>query len=111
MKRTTKLHRILHQREMTTKDLERALQEKGLKIEYYALTEYRSGKRKNMTIETLNKLCATLSVTPNDLVEHDASPVPHKIKYEGVSKKVEAETPQEDVQVYEEEKEVDDFGF
>jgi len=79
-KATTKLHRILHEREMTTKDLERSLQEKGLKIEYYALTEYRSGKRKNMTIETLNKLCKALEVTPNDLVEHDATPLPHKQK-------------------------------
>jgi DNA-binding Xre family transcriptional regulator len=79
-KATTKLHRILHEREMTTKDLERSLQEKGLKIEYYALTEYRSGKRKNMTIETLNKLCKALEVTPNDLVEHDATPRPHKPK-------------------------------
>ena len=79
-KATTKLHKILHEREMSTKDLERSLQEKGLKIEYYALTEYRSGKRKNMTIETLNKLCKALEVTPNDLVEHDATPLPHKTK-------------------------------
>ncbi len=53
MKSTTKLHKILHEREMTTKDLERILQEKDLKIEYYALTEFRSGKRKNMKLKRL----------------------------------------------------------
>lgn len=61
---------------MSTKDLERKLKSMGMKIEYYALTEYRSGKRKNMTIETLNKLCMALDVTPNDLVEIDAKPLP-----------------------------------
>ncbi len=74
----TKLDQILHDKGWSTKDLERALHERGLKIEYYALTEYRSGKRKNMTIETLNKLCVALDVTPNDLVEVDAAPLPHK---------------------------------
>ena len=111
MKSTTKLHGILHEREMTTKDLERTLQDKGLKIEYYALTEYRSGKRKNMTVETLNKLCVALGVTPNDLVEHDATPVPHKRRYEQVSNKVEVESTDGDVRVYVEEDKVDDFGF
>tara|TARA_R110002012_G_scaffold153804_2_gene313977 strand:- start:5941 stop:6300 length:360 start_codon:yes stop_codon:yes gene_type:complete len=119
MKSTTKLHKILHEREMTTKDLERILQEKDLKIEYYALTEFRSGKRKNMTIETLNKLCVALEVTPNDLVEHDAIPIPHKRRYEDkvVSKddevvsKFEVENSLGDVEVYEGEKDVEDFGF
>ncbi len=74
----TKLHQILHDKGWKVKDLERALHERGLKIEYYALTEYANGKRKNMTIETLNKLCVTLDVTPNDLVEIDAKPLPHK---------------------------------
>jgi DNA-binding Xre family transcriptional regulator len=111
MKSPTKLHKILHQREMTTKDLERTLQEKGLKIEYYALTEYRSGKRKNMTVETLNKLCVALEVTPNDLVEHDATPVPHKRKYVETSSRFEVENTEGDVKVYEEEKESEDFGF
>lgn len=77
----TKLDAILRERGMKTTDLERALIEKGLKIEYYALSNYRSGARKNMTIETLNKLCVALDVTPNDLVEHDAVPVPHKKRY------------------------------
>ena len=72
----TKLHKVLHEKEMSTKDLERKLKSMGMKIEYYALTEYRSGKRKNMTIETLNKLCMALDVTPNDLVEMDAKPLP-----------------------------------
>tara|TARA_B110000902_G_C13763941_1_gene381658 strand:- start:53 stop:400 length:348 start_codon:yes stop_codon:yes gene_type:complete len=115
MKSTTKLHKILHEKEMTTKDLERTLQEKGLKIEYYALTEYRNGKRKNMTIETLNKLCVALDVTPNDLVERDAIPVPHKRRYEQVSNKMEVENTQGDVEVYETipplEEKNDDFGF
>ena len=111
MKSTTKLHKILHEREMTTKDLERILQEKGIKIEYYALTEYRNGKRKNMTVQTLNKLCVALDVTPNDLVEQDATPVPHKRRYVDVSNKTEVENTQGDVRVYEEEKDGDDFGF
>ena len=72
----TKLHKVLHDKEMSTKDLERKLKSMGMKIEYYALTEYRSGKRTNMTIETLNKLCMALDVTPNDLVEIDAKPLP-----------------------------------
>ena len=46
------------------------------KGEYYA-DEYRSGKRKNMTIETLNKLCVALDDASN-LVEIDAAPLPHK---------------------------------
>ena len=71
----TKLHKVLHEKEMSTKDLERKLKSMGMKIEYYALTEYRSGKRTNMTIETLNKLCMALDVTPNDLVEMDAKPM------------------------------------
>ena len=77
----TKLDSILRERGMSTKDLERELIQNDLKIEYYALTQYRNGTRKNMTIETLNKLCVALGVTPNDLVETDAVPVPHKKRY------------------------------
>tara|TARA_B100001057_G_scaffold128911_1_gene127983 strand:+ start:7489 stop:7821 length:333 start_codon:yes stop_codon:yes gene_type:complete len=105
----TKLDKILHDKGWTTKDLERALHERDLKIEYYALTEYRSGKRKNMTIETLNKLCVTLEVTPNDLVELDASPVPHKRKYEKSVLGREIENTIGDVEVIQEEEE--DYGF
>ena len=67
-----------------------------------------------MTVETLNKLCLALGVTPNDLVEHDATPVPHKRKYQEVSDKIEVENTQGDVNVYsneEEEEEEDKFGF
>lgn len=106
----TKLDQILHEKGWTTKDLERALHERDLKIEYYALTEYRSGKRKNMTIETLNKLCVTLEVTPNDLVELDAAPVPHKKKYEKPVVEREVENTTGDVEVIEEEDE-EDYGF
>lgn len=90
----TKLHQILHDKGWKVKDLERALHERGLKIEYYALTEYANGKRKNMTIETLNKLCVTLDVTPNDLVEIDAKPLPHKQRRVPTSH----ETPTEELQ-------------
>tara|TARA_Y100001980_G_C14535652_1_gene312248 strand:- start:1326 stop:1664 length:339 start_codon:yes stop_codon:yes gene_type:complete len=107
----TKLDKILHDKGWTTKDLERALHERDLKIEYYALTEYRSGKRKNMTIETLNKLCVTLEVTPNDLVELDASPVPHKRKYEKSVLGREIENTTGDVEVIQEEEEEEDYGF
>jgi DNA-binding Xre family transcriptional regulator len=107
----TKLDQILHDKGWTTKDLERALHERDLKIEYYALTEYRSGKRKNMTIETLNKLCVTLDVTPNDLVELDATPVPHRKKYEKQVVEREVENTQGDVEVIEEDEIEDDFGF
>ena len=79
-KSKTKLHQLLHEREMSTKDLERALIEVGEKIEYYQLTEFRKGKRTNYTTETLYKLCKALDCTPNDIVDWTEKPQPKKRK-------------------------------
>ena len=76
----TKLHRLLHQREMKVKDLERALLDVGEKIEYYQLTEIRNGKRTNFTTETLYKLCKALDCTPNDILDWNEKPQPKKRK-------------------------------
>ena len=76
----TKLDGLQHARGLKTKEFYRLLESRGKKIEYYALTEMRNGKRKNYTIETLMKLCDVLEVSPNEIVEHDAKPLPHKTK-------------------------------
>jgi DNA-binding Xre family transcriptional regulator len=102
-KQKSKLALLLAERGMNVKDLFRLLKEKDMKIEYYSLTQMVNGKRTNYTIQTLMRLCNALEVSPNDIVEHDATPLPHKKSYakESVSQ----------VQDNVDENGDDDFGF
>jgi DNA-binding Xre family transcriptional regulator len=92
-KKKTKLHKILHEREMSVKDLQRALEAVGEKIEYYQLTEFRNGVRTNYTTETLYKLCKALDCTPNDIEDWSEKPQP---KAKRPSQKSEVELKVED---------------
>lgn len=118
-KKKTKLYKILHEREMSVKDLERALEAVGEKIEYYQLTEFRSGVRTNYTTETLYKLCKALECTPNDIVDWSEKPQPKskrgRAKSEQEMKVMDNLDEREDDLIEEveasEEEEMDDWGF
>jgi DNA-binding Xre family transcriptional regulator len=67
----TRLQKILNDKSWSVRDLQRAIEEGGESVPYYALTQMANGKRTNYNILTLKKMCTALSVTPNDIVEDE----------------------------------------
>jgi DNA-binding Xre family transcriptional regulator len=73
----TRLQKILNDKSWSVRDLQRAIEDTGESVPYYALTQMANGKRTNYNVLTLKKLCAALSVTPNDLVEDEVQVFNH----------------------------------
>jgi DNA-binding Xre family transcriptional regulator len=68
----TKLKQILDERKMTQKDLYIAMKEKCITpVPLYQISKICNGKSTNYNTSTLIKICATLLVTPNEILSKE----------------------------------------